>query len=74
MRTLTKDPDAISRLSPEQGSVAQHGGTEAPGPGNIWIARQIALLHQLSLRFIHRDEMEAVAYRACLNQRRMSDD
>ena len=58
MTTLSKDPDAISRLSPEQDRVTQHGSTEAPGAGNIWIARQIALLHHLSLRFIHRDEMK----------------
>ena len=33
MRTFSKDPDAISRLSPEQYRVTQQGGTERPGTG-----------------------------------------
>lgn len=33
MRKFTKDPDAISRLSPEQFLVTQQGGTERPGTG-----------------------------------------
>ncbi len=33
MRTFSKDPDAISRLSPEQYRVTQQNGTEAPGTG-----------------------------------------
>jgi peptide-methionine (R)-S-oxide reductase len=31
MRKFSKDPDAISRLSPEQYRVTQQNGTEAPG-------------------------------------------
>jgi peptide-methionine (R)-S-oxide reductase len=33
MRTFSKDPDAISRLSPEQYRVTQQNGTETPGTG-----------------------------------------
>ena len=33
MRKFSKDPDAISRLSPEQYRVTQQNGTEAPGTG-----------------------------------------
>ena len=33
MRTFSKDPDAISRLSPEQYRVTQQSRTEAPGTG-----------------------------------------
>jgi peptide-methionine (R)-S-oxide reductase len=33
MRKFSKDPDAISRLSPEQYRVTQQNGTEAPGAG-----------------------------------------
>ena len=33
MRKFSKDPDAISRLSPEQYRVTQQNGTEAPGSG-----------------------------------------
>ncbi len=33
MREFNKDPDAISRLSPEQLRVTQENGTEAPGTG-----------------------------------------
>ncbi len=33
MRTFSKDPDAISRLSPEQYRVTQQSGTERPGTG-----------------------------------------
>jgi peptide-methionine (R)-S-oxide reductase len=33
MRTLSKDPDAIARLSPEQYRVTQQNGTEFPGSG-----------------------------------------
>jgi len=33
MREFSKDPDAISRLSPEQLRVTQQNGTEAPGTG-----------------------------------------
>jgi peptide-methionine (R)-S-oxide reductase len=33
MRKFSKDPDAISRLSPEQYRVTQQSGTEAPGTG-----------------------------------------
>src|SRR6185312_15779463 len=33
MPTFSKDPDAISRLSPEQYRVTQRSGTEAPGSG-----------------------------------------
>jgi peptide-methionine (R)-S-oxide reductase len=33
MRTCSKDPDAISRLSPEQYRVTQQNGTETPGTG-----------------------------------------
>src|SRR5262245_8304391 len=33
MREFSKDPDAISRLSPEQFRVTQQNGTEAPGTG-----------------------------------------
>ena len=33
MKKFSKDPDAISRLSPEQYRVTQQNGTEAPGTG-----------------------------------------
>jgi peptide-methionine (R)-S-oxide reductase len=33
MRTFTKDPAAISKLSPEQYRVTQQSGTERPGTG-----------------------------------------
>jgi peptide-methionine (R)-S-oxide reductase len=33
MKKFSKDPDAISRLSPEQYRVPQQNGTEAPGTG-----------------------------------------
>jgi peptide-methionine (R)-S-oxide reductase len=33
MRTFSKDPDAISRLSPDQYRVTQQSGTERPGTG-----------------------------------------
>jgi peptide-methionine (R)-S-oxide reductase len=33
MRKFSKDPDAISKLSPEQYRVTQQNGTEAPGTG-----------------------------------------
>src|ERR1700694_942785 len=33
MRKFSKDPDAISRLSPEQYRVTQQNGTERPGRG-----------------------------------------
>ena len=33
MKKFSKDPDAISRLSPEQYRVTQQNGTEAPGAG-----------------------------------------
>jgi peptide-methionine (R)-S-oxide reductase len=33
MRTFSKDPGAISQLSPEQYRVTQQSGTEAPGTG-----------------------------------------
>ena len=33
MRKFSKDPDAISRLAPEQYRVTQQNGTEAPGTG-----------------------------------------
>ncbi|HSE87567.1 MAG TPA: peptide-methionine (R)-S-oxide reductase, partial [Candidatus Binatia bacterium] len=33
MRKFSKDPDAISRLSPEQYRVTQQNGTETPGTG-----------------------------------------
>src|SRR4029450_7426188 len=33
MRKFSKDPDAISRLSPEQSRVAQQNGTETPRTG-----------------------------------------
>jgi peptide-methionine (R)-S-oxide reductase len=33
MRKFSKDPDAISRLSPEQYRVTQQSGTETPGTG-----------------------------------------
>ena len=33
MKEFSKDPDAISRLSPEQRRVTQQNGTEAPGTG-----------------------------------------
>jgi peptide-methionine (R)-S-oxide reductase len=33
MREFTKDPSALSRLTPEQYRVTQKGGTEAPGSG-----------------------------------------
>jgi peptide-methionine (R)-S-oxide reductase len=33
MRTYHKDPEAISRLSPEQYRVTQQNGTESPGTG-----------------------------------------
>ena len=33
MRKFSKDPDVISRLSPEQYRVTQQNGTEAPGTG-----------------------------------------
>ena len=33
MRKFSKDPDFISRLSPEQYRVTQQNGTEAPGTG-----------------------------------------
>src|SRR4029453_16770432 len=33
MRKCSKDPDAISRLSPEQYRVTQQNGTETPGTG-----------------------------------------
>ncbi len=33
MRKFSKDPDAISRLSPEQYRVTQESGTEPPGTG-----------------------------------------
>src|ERR687891_1764004 len=33
MRKFSKDPDAISRLSPEQYRVTQRNGTETPGTG-----------------------------------------
>ena len=33
MSKFSKDPDAISRLSPEQYRVTQQNGTEAPGTG-----------------------------------------
>ena len=33
MRKFNKDPDAISRLSPEQYRVTQEAGTERPGTG-----------------------------------------
>ena len=33
MKKFSKDPDAISRLSPEQYRVTQQSGTEAPGTG-----------------------------------------
>jgi peptide-methionine (R)-S-oxide reductase len=35
MRTFTKDPDALSRLTPEQFRVTQKGGTEMPGTGEL---------------------------------------
>jgi peptide-methionine (R)-S-oxide reductase len=35
MRKFSKDPDAISRLSPEQYRVTQQNDTEAPAPENI---------------------------------------
>ena len=33
MKKFSKDPDAISRLSPEQYRVTQQNGTETPGTG-----------------------------------------
>jgi len=33
VRTFSKDPDAIARLSPVQHRVTQHSGTEPPGTG-----------------------------------------
>ena len=33
MRKFNKDPNAISKLSPEQYRVTQQSGTEAPGTG-----------------------------------------
>ncbi|MGO6724669.1 peptide-methionine (R)-S-oxide reductase MsrB [Rhizobium leguminosarum] len=33
MRVYTKDPDALSRLTPEQHRVTQQSGTERPGTG-----------------------------------------
>jgi peptide-methionine (R)-S-oxide reductase len=33
MRTFTKDPAAIGRLTPDQYHVTQQGGTESPGSG-----------------------------------------
>jgi peptide-methionine (R)-S-oxide reductase len=33
MKTYTKDPDAIARLTPEQFRVTQHDATERPGTG-----------------------------------------
>jgi peptide-methionine (R)-S-oxide reductase len=33
MKKFSKDPDSISRLSPEQRRVTQQNGTEAPGTG-----------------------------------------
>src|SRR5262244_2671387 len=33
MRTFTKDPAAIARLTPEQRRVTQNSGTEMPGSG-----------------------------------------
>jgi peptide-methionine (R)-S-oxide reductase len=33
MKTFSKDPDAISRLSPEEYRITQQSGTEAPGSG-----------------------------------------
>src|SRR5262245_24275351 len=33
MRTYSKDPKAVARLSPEQYRVTQQNGTEAPGSG-----------------------------------------
>ena len=35
MRKFSKDPDAISRLSPEQYRVTQQNGTEAPGTADV---------------------------------------
>ena len=33
MRTFSKDPEAIARLTPEQRRITQQSGTEAPGTG-----------------------------------------
>ena len=33
MKTYTKSPDAIAKLTPEQFRVTQHSGTERPGTG-----------------------------------------
>ena len=33
MKTYTKSPDAIAKLTPEQFRVTQHNGTERPGTG-----------------------------------------
>lgn len=35
MRTFSKDPEAISRLSPEEYRVTQLSGTELPGTGSL---------------------------------------
>ncbi len=35
MATYSKDPDAISRLSPEEYRVTQQSGTERPGTGKL---------------------------------------
>ena len=35
MTNYRKDPDAIARLTPDQYSVTQKGGTEAPGTGEL---------------------------------------
>ena len=126
MRKFSKDPDAISRLSPEQYRVTQQNGTEAPGTGEYldnkepgiyvdvvygeplfassanvnelpdtahgMIRTEVRSAHadshlghvfpdgptdrgglrycinSASLRFIHRDDMEAEGYGAYLNQ------
>ena len=40
MKKFSKDPDAISRLSPEQYRVTQQNGTETPGTGEYLDKKQ----------------------------------
>lgn len=76
MRKFTKDPEAIKRLTPEQYRVTQESGTERPGTGELLDNHEPGIYVDIvsgeplfaSLRFVHRDDMEAEGYGEYLDQ------